>query len=103
MNENANDLNFKGQKNNTNSFYEFSICPFDNDNEEEKEIKIDEKTLRENVIGKIYKILPQDIICILPDNNIIKKKYKNENIFSNLKDYINYIKSLNKEENIIKI
>ena len=43
------------------------------------EIKIDEKTLRENVIGKIYKILPQDIICILPDNNIIKKKYKNIN------------------------
>ena len=71
------------------------------DNEEEKEIKIDEKTLRENVIGKIYKILPQDIICILPDNNIIKQKYRSENtIFSNLIDYINYIKYMNKEENI---
>ena len=29
MNENANDLNFKGQNNNTNSFYEYSICPFE--------------------------------------------------------------------------
>jgi len=74
----------------------------DSENEDEKEIIIDESTLRENVIAKIYKILPQDIICILPDNNIIKKKYKNENIFSNLKDYINYINTINKEENIIK-
>ena len=67
------------------------------DNEEEKNNKINENKLRDNVIDKIYKILPQDIICILGENNIIKEKYKNENIFSNFKDYIN---SINKEDNI---
>ena len=74
----------------------------DNDDEEEKNIKIDENAIREKVIAKIYKILPQDIICILSDTNIIKTKYRNENIFSNFKDYLNYIKSINEEENIIK-
>ena len=73
-----------------------------NDDEEEKQSKIDEKKLKENVIAKIYKILPQDIICILPDTNIIKRQYKNERIFSNLKDYLNEIKNINMEENIIK-
>ena len=78
----------------------------DNDNEEEekeeKEIKIDEEKLTENVISKIYKILPQDIICILPDKNRIKEKYKSEKIFSNLKEYLKYIKDINKEEIKIK-
>ena len=74
----------------------------DNDDEEEKQSKIDEKKLKENVIAKIYKILPQDIICILPDTNIIKRQYRNERIFSNLKDYLNEIKNINMEENIIK-
>ena len=38
--------------------------------------------------------MPQDIICILPDSNIIKKNYcDSENIFYNYKNYIN------KEEN----
>jgi MoxR-like ATPase len=74
----------------------------DNDDEEEKKIQIDENAIREKVIAKIYKILPQDIICILSDTNIIKTKYRNENTFSNLKDYLNYIKSINEEENIIK-
>ena len=58
------------------------------DNEDQKEKKIDEEKLKENVINKIYKILPQDIICILQDNNIIRKHYNSKNIFYNYKDYI---------------
>ena len=41
------------------------------------------------MINKIYKILPQDIICILQDNNIIYEKYISKTIFYNYKDYIN--------------
>ena len=42
---------------------------------------MDEKALKENVINKIYKILPQEIICILQDNNIIYEKYISKTIF----------------------
>ena len=60
------------------------------DNEEQQENNVvDEKALKENVINKIYKILPQDIICILQDNNIIYEKYISKTIFYNYKDYIN--------------
>ena len=72
------------------------------DEKEEKEIKIDEEKIKENVISKIYKILPQDIICILTDKNPIKEKYKSEKTFSNLKEYLKYINDINKEENKIK-
>ena len=37
--------------------------------------KIDEDEVKEKVYNKICNMLPQDIICILQDNNIIKKKY----------------------------
>ena len=49
----------------------------------------EEKIIKNKVINKIYKILPQDIICILPENNIIKKCYKDNEIYYNFKDYIN--------------
>ena len=59
------------------------------DDEELKEKNIDEDKLKENVINRIYKTLPQDIICVLQNNNIIKKKYNEmKNIFS-FKYYIN--------------
>ena len=38
----------------------------------------DEEYLRDKVINKIYKIIPQDIIYILPNNNIIKEKREDE-------------------------
>ena len=44
-----------------------------------------EKIIKEKVYNKIYKILPQDIICILQDNNIIKKKITNQKNFVILK------------------
>ena len=59
------------------------------DNEDQEENKIDIEKLREEVINKIYKILPQDIICILPESNIIRQYYNKSTIFYNLKDYIN--------------
>ena len=60
----------------------------DMDNEEEKEEFIDENQIKEKVISKLYKILPQDIICILPDNNIIKARYNDLKNINNFRDYI---------------
>ena len=50
--------------------------------------KIDENEVRERIFNKISKMLPQDIIYILPDNNIIKK-FIDEKKYYNLKEYIN--------------
>ena len=50
---------------------------------------IDELKIKDNVINKISNILPQDIIVILPDNNIIKEKYCSKTVF-NLIEYINH-------------
>jgi hypothetical protein len=47
----------------------------------------------DTIINKICKILPQDIISILPRNNIIVNKYFTNKTIYNYKDYIN------KEEN----
>ena len=49
--------------------YNYSINNKSNNN------KIEEEKITESVYDKISNILPQDIICILPDNNIIKRKY----------------------------
>ena len=73
----------------------------DEDNEEQIEKNIDEKALKEKVINKIYKILPQDIICILPENNIIKTKYKQMKKIYNYKDYINEEETKNYKISII--
>ena len=49
--------------------YNYSIKNRNNNN------KIDEEAITERVYDKISNILPQDIICILPDNNVIKRTY----------------------------
>ena len=59
------------------------------ENEDQEENKIDVGKLRENVINKIYKVLPQDIISILQESNIIRQYYNENTVFYNLKDYIN--------------
>ena len=56
-----------------------------NDNEIEKEIE-------DKIFSKISKILPQDIIAILNENNVIQKKYFLEKRYYNLKDYIQDLK-----------
>ena len=56
-------------------------------NDKEKSI-INREEIKEKVYDKIYKILPQDIISILPESNIIKKKYINNKDIYNFKDYI---------------
>ena len=53
---------------------------------EGKEIK--EKEIEEEVYSKIAKMLCQDIIFILPDDNIIKKIYLNKKKYYNLEKYI---------------
>ena len=51
--------------------------------------KINAKQLEEKVVNYIYKLLPQDILCILSERNILKQKYYDyKNIF-NFNDYIN--------------
>ena len=44
----------------------------------EKNIPINTDKIKRNVYSKITKMLPQDIICILPDKNIIKEIYYEE-------------------------
>ena len=72
-------------------YFYLEIKNKDNEIDDDEDIikeKIDENLLREKIVNKVYKILPQDIISILPDNNIIKKKYiEYKNIYS-FKDYI---------------
>jgi len=47
-----------------------------------------EKEIEEEVYSKIAKMLCQDIICILPDDNIIKRIYLNKKKYYNLEKYI---------------
>ena len=71
----------------------------DDENEEQNEENIetfDKDELKEIVTTKIYKILPQDIIAILPHDNILRKKYIDNKEIYNFKDYLDYI---NKKEN----
>jgi len=73
----------------------------ENDEEETNKNNIDEKTLRDIVINKIYKVLPQDIICILNDDNIIKEKYCELKNIYNFKDYLNQEENKNYKISII--
>jgi hypothetical protein len=50
-----------------------------------------ENIIKEEIYKKIVKIISQDIISILPDNNEIKKLYLIEKNYYNLKSYINDI------------
>ena len=59
-----------------------------NKQEGKKEERIDEDKIKEEVVNKIYKILPQDIIAILPKSNIIKQKYLGSENYNNFGDYI---------------
>ena len=66
-----------------------------------KEEIIDERKLKEKVFNKIYKVLPQDIISILPDDHIIKKKYYELKKTLNFKEYINDEENLKYKISII--
>jgi len=78
-------------------YYSNKLKKKDNDNgyhiDNKKEKELLNRNIRENVYNKIYKILPQDIIFILPDNNVIKRRYIENKDIHNFKDYIK------KEEN----
>ncbi len=54
-----------------------------------------EQYIKKEIFKKIAKLLPQDIIINLPEENILKETFNQQNIFYNLNDYI---KSINKEE-----
>ena len=58
-----------------------------------KKNKLEQKNKqKENITDIIYdkisNILPQDIICKLPDNNVIKKKYNEEKKYFSFESYI---------------
>ena len=59
------------------------------EDENNAEEKIDENLLKNKAIKKLYNILPQDIICSLPDYNIIKEEYIKSKNINNFKEYIN--------------
>ena len=65
----------------------------DDSNDDLKEVNVNEEQLteqlKEKVLQKIYKILPQDIISVLSEDNIIRKKYCDLKNIYNFKDYIN--------------
>ena len=54
----------------------------------EKNIPVNTDEIKRKVYSKITKMLPQDIICILPDNNVIKEMYYEEKKYYNFEDYI---------------
>ena len=58
-------------------------------NNKKKIDESNENTISERVYNKISKMLPQDIISILPEYHIIKNKYFEEKKYYNLKEYIN--------------
>jgi hypothetical protein len=60
-----------------------------------------EEYLRDKLINKIYKILPQDIIYILPNRNIIKRKYIESKKIYNFKEYIKEEENLKYKISII--
>ena len=62
----------------------------DNDscNEEINDGRIEENKIRDNVINKLYKILPQDIIAILPQKNILREKYVADKKIYNFEEYM---------------
>ena len=104
LNYSLNDLLINCRKDDIHELIYYLNKEFEwNNNGTEKELNTkDEENyvniLKEKVANKIYKILPQDIIVILPDNNIIKKKYIEMKNIICLKDYIN-----DKENKIYKI
>ena len=71
-----------------NFYYLYKESNNDSDNEEQKTENIDEEMLKKNVVEKIFRILPQDILAILPKSNIIQQKYLESENFYNFKDYI---------------
>ena len=54
----------------------------------EKNIK-NEEIVKENIFKKIYKLLPQDIIVHLDNNNKLRKLYDSSKKYYNLKKYLN--------------
>ena len=71
----------------------------DEENEEGNEENINEDEIKENVAEKIYKILPQDIIAILPKDNILKKKYFEKKDIYNFEEYKNFLFNEQNEQN----
>ena len=61
----------------------------ESDNDDTPEQNINEEQIRNNVIDKIYKILPQDIIVTLDANNILRKRYINNKKINNFEGYMN--------------
>lgn len=61
----------------------------------EKGIKNDNKKIKDNINNKIYKLLPQDIIVNLDNDNELKKLYNLKKQFYNLEQYLNS-KQINK-------
>jgi hypothetical protein len=54
--------------------------------------KTKEEEIKNKIFKKIVKLLPQDIIVNLPEENILKKTFYSQHFYHNLKKYIDDIK-----------
>ena len=77
-------------------YYSKKLMVNEDKNKKENNIEKLKKDLKEIIIDKIYKILPQDIISILSKNNDIKKRY---DIKKKTYNFLSYLEDMTKEEN----
>ena len=76
-------------------YYSKKINVYDNKYKKDKNYKELSDEFEKFIINKIYKILPQDIISILSDNNPIKKKYdENKKTYN----FLTYLEDMKKFE-----
>lgn len=61
----------------------------ENESTNKKEEKIDENEIKNKIFNKIYKLLPQDIIVNMNDDNELKRIYNTEKHYYNLESYLN--------------
>ena len=82
-------------------FFYRNKLKIENDNYEEIHEPVIFEDIKNIVIDKIYKILPQDIIALLPDDNFLKRKYYEIKDEYNFNDYLIKLRNKNIKISII--
>ena len=83
------------------AFFYRNKLKIENDNYEEIHEPVIFEDIKNIVIDKIYKILPQDIIALLPDDNFLKRKYYEIKDEYNFNDYLIKLRNKNRKISII--
>ena len=82
-------------------YYKNAYKHEEKEKEKAKKNTIDYKKIKDIIIQKIYKILPQDIVANLQDDNIFKKNYYESKNLYNFNDYLYKLKNKNEKISII--